>query len=200
MSARPPVPGGCEPQAAAPRAGALVLVVGPSGAGKDTLINAARAACTGDAGIAFVRRAVTRDASLSEDHVSLSDAAFDDAVANGAFSFFWEAHGHRYGIPVEIEAVLAAGGCVVCNVSRTIVGALRQRYPQCRVVLVTAPAEVCRARVAGRKRSSDGDPAGRLAREAPSPAALGAALVIDNSGTVEEAAAALVGFLRTPWR
>lgn len=180
----------------APATGALVLVVGPSGAGKDTLIGAARAACAGDRGIVFARRAVTRDASPSEDHASLSDAEFDAALARGAFSFSWQAHGHRYGVPAAIEADLVAGRSVVCNVSRTVVATLRERYPRCRVVLVTAPEEVRRARLAGRERASDGDPDRRLGRSAPGPAELRPAVVIDNIGTVAEAAAALVGFLQ----
>jgi ribose 1,5-bisphosphokinase len=176
--------------------GCLVLVVGPSGAGKDTLLNAARAACAGDGGIHFVRRGVTREASAAEDHASFTETAFAEALADGAFSFWWEAHGLRYGVPVSIEADLAAGLTVVCNVSRTIVAGLRERYPQCCVVLITAPEEVRRARVAARDRAGDGDPAKRATRAAPGVEELRPTLVIDNTGTIEEGMATLLGFLR----
>jgi ribose 1,5-bisphosphokinase len=178
--------------------GCLVLVAGPSGAGKDTLLAAARAACAGDGSIRFVRRGVTREASAAEDHASFTEAAFAQALADGAFSFWWEAHGLRYGVPVSIEADLAGGLTVVCNVSRTIVAGLRQRYPQCCVVLITAPEEMRRARVAARDRASDGDPIKRAKRAAPAVEELRPALVIDNTGTIEEGAAALLGFLRKP--
>jgi ribose 1,5-bisphosphokinase len=178
--------------------GCLVLVVGPSGAGKDTLLAAARAACAGDGSIRFARRGVTRQASSAEDHASFTEAAFAEALADGAFSFWWEAHGLRYGVPVSIEADLAAGLTVVCNVSRAIVADLRDRYPQCRVVLITAPEEVRRVRVAARDRASDGDPAKRAKRPAPGMEELRPALVIDNTGTIEEGTAALLGFLRKP--
>ena len=79
--------------------GRLVLVVGPSGAGKDTLIAHARAACRQDATVVFPRRAVTRPASAFEDNECLSEADFRQAEANGAFAFWWSAHGHMYGIP-----------------------------------------------------------------------------------------------------
>jgi ribose 1,5-bisphosphokinase len=83
--------------------GRLVLVVGPSGAGKDTVINGARAALASDPRIVFPRRVVTRPSSASEDHDSLSDKAFDCAVSNGAFALHWEAHGHKYGVPRTID-------------------------------------------------------------------------------------------------
>jgi ribose 1,5-bisphosphokinase len=179
--------------------GFLVLVVGPSGAGKDTLLNAARAACVGDGNISFVRRGVTREASAAEDHASFSEAEFTKALADGAFSFWWEAHGLKYGVPVSVEADLAAGLTVVCNVSRAIVADLRARYPQCCVVLITAPEEVRRARLSARERASDGDPARRATRAAPGVEELRPALVIDNTGTIEDGTAALLGFLRKPW-
>jgi ribose 1,5-bisphosphokinase len=179
--------------------GHLVLVVGPSGAGKDTLLMQARTACASDRTIAFVRRTVTREVSAAEDHESLSDAAFECARADGAFSFWWAAHGLKYGVPVSIEAELAAGLTVVCNVSRHIVADLRERYPQCCVVLITAPEDVRRLRLAARERASDGDAAKRAARPAPAMDELRPTLVIDNTGTVEEGAAALLAFLKGPW-
>jgi ribose 1,5-bisphosphokinase len=195
MTVAAPIP---ESTTVATTPGVLVLVVGPSGAGKDTLLNAARAACADDGTICFVRRSVTRHASTSEDHASFSEVEFEKALADGAFSFWWEAHGLKYGVPVSIEAGLAAGLTVVCNVSRNIVAGLRERYPQCCVVLITAPEEVRRARVAARERGSDGDPVKRAKRAAPGIEELRPALVIDNTGSVEEGAATLLGFLRQP--
>jgi ribose 1,5-bisphosphokinase len=183
------------PAGAAAR-GFLVLVVGPSGAGKDTLLNKARAACAGEGNVSFVRRGVTREASAAEDHVTFTDAAFEQARADGAFSFWWEAHGLKYGVPVSIDADLAAGLTVVCNVSRSIVADLRARYPRCCVVVITAPEDVRRARLAARERTSDGDMAKRATRAAPGLDELRPALVIDNTGTIAEGTTALLAFLR----
>src|SRR3954465_13966152 len=99
--------------------GRLVLVVGPSGAGKDTLLNLARAACAGDRTIVFPRRIVTREASSSEDNRQLAPESFRAALARGEFAVHWEAHGHCYALPRDLDDDIRAGRIVVANVSRT---------------------------------------------------------------------------------
>jgi len=144
--------------------GRLVLVVGPSGAGKDTLLGLARAASADDANIVFVRRVVTREASSAEDNEQMSVEAFRDAKARGAFAVHWEAHGHAYGLPRSIDDDIRAGRAVVANVSRTVIPALRHVYANVVAVAVTAPADVLAERLAMRKRGSDGNITERLAR------------------------------------
>ena len=145
--------------------GRLVLVVGPSGAGKDTLLGLARSACADDKNIVFARRVVTREASSAEDNEQVSFDGFREALARGDFAIHWEAHGHAYGLPRGIEDDVRAGRTVVANVSRTVIPALRHAYANVVVVAVTAPADVLAARLAMRKRGSDGNIAQRLARK-----------------------------------
>jgi ribose 1,5-bisphosphokinase len=171
----------------------LVAIVGPSGAGKDTLLAVARAELGGT--VVFPRRVVTRKASAAEDHESLSESEFAAAVAAGAFAFCWQAHGLAYGIPAAIDDDLRAGRTVVCNVSRNVVGDLRARYACCRVVLVTAPPDVLRARLAARARASDGDILARIARTVATHE-LAADLVIENVGDPREAARPLLDLLQ----
>lgn len=103
------------------RPGALVLVVGPSGAGKDTLMGAAKAALADDPNFVFARRVITRDAMAElEDHDSIDPAGFEAAKAAGAFALSWEAHGLCYGVPIEIDDDIAAGRTLVMNGSRQI--------------------------------------------------------------------------------
>lgn len=146
--------------------GRLVLVVGPSGAGKDTLIQGARESCADDPSVVFPKRVVTRPSSAAEDHDTMSDEAFKTAVADGAFALWWGAHGNQYGIPASIDADIRAGKTVVCNVSRTVVEPARRKYAHVAGVLVTAPADVLAARLAGRNRPSDGAVEARIARSA----------------------------------
>jgi ribose 1,5-bisphosphokinase len=144
--------------------GKLVLVVGPSGAGKDTLLGLAKTACADDRGVVFARRVVTREATGAEDNHETNSAAFREAAGRGDFAVHWEAHGHAYGLYRSINDDIQSGRTVVANVSRTVVPKLRELYSNVLVVCVTAPAEVLAKRIAMRKRGSDGNLARRLAR------------------------------------
>jgi ribose 1,5-bisphosphokinase len=175
--------------------GALVLVVGPSGAGKDTLLGAAQRLLAADKRIVFARRAVTREASASEDNEMVTPAEFESAVAEGRYALWWRAHDQGYGIARAIDDEIGAGRVVVVNVSRTIIGDARLRYQNATVVLITAPAEMLVERLAARGRSSDGDVGERLQR-----ASLGTGgkveLTISNVGAIEDGAKTLAAFLK----
>src|SRR6516165_1390213 len=101
----------------------LVLVVGPSGAGKDTLIEAARLALADDPRFRFVRRVITRPADAGgEAHEAVSEAEF----AARDFTLQWQAHGLRYGIPAAVIDDVGLEQVVVANVSRTVVAEAAQ--------------------------------------------------------------------------
>ena len=144
--------------------GRLVLVVGPSGAGKDTLLGLAKAACAEDSGIVFPRRVITRQASASEDNEEVSAGTFQEALGRGDFAMHWEAHGHRYALLRSIDDDIRAGRTVVANVSRTVIGATRRAYADVVVVSITAPPNVLAERIALRARGSDGGLEQRLNR------------------------------------
>ena len=144
--------------------GRLVLVVGPSGAGKDTLLRLAKAACTDDLNIVFPRRVITREASASEDNEEVSAGTFQEALTRGEFAMHWEAHGHCYALSRAIDDDIRAGRTVVANVSRTVVAAMRRTYADVVVVSITAPPNVLAERIALRARGSDGRIEQRLNR------------------------------------
>lgn len=169
--------------------GRLVLVVGPSGAGKDTLIGLAQTACAGDIKIVFPQRVVTREASSFENNEAVNPIRFGQMLAHGDFAFQWEAHGLRYGVPRSIVDDVKAGRAVVVNASRTIIEFARRSYANVTVVSVTAPPEILAQRLAARARSSDGQLDGRLRRAVAAPAA---DVVINNIGRAEDHAAELL--------
>lgn len=171
--------------------GRLVLVVGPSGAGKDTLIGLARAACADDGNVVFPRRVVTRQASSFEDNEQTSLDAFWRAQMKGEFAVYWEAHGHCYALRRAIDDDIRAGRTVVANVSRSVVGAMRCAYAGVTVVSITAPPDVLAGRLAARARDSDGGIAGRLGR-AVDDAAAAPDVTIVNVGSADSHARELL--------
>lgn len=175
--------------------GRLILVVGPSGAGKDTLLGLARAACADDGSIVFPRRVVTREASSFEDNEQVSLDAFRQGRSQGDFAVHWEAHGHCYALSCAIDDDIRARRTVVANVSRTVVQALRRAYADVVVILITAPAEILAERLAARARSSDGRLADRLGR-AVDDAATAPDVTITNVGSVEQHARELVRVIK----
>jgi ribose 1,5-bisphosphokinase len=164
--------------------GKLVLVVGPSGAGKDTLIGLAKDFSAGNDRLVFPQRTVTRPSSAFEDNLATSPDEFEATRNRNAFALHWRAHGHAYGIPRSIDNDLRAGKTVIVNVSRTIIAEARVRYAKVIVVLVTAPPEVLAERLAARKRASDADVGERLQR-AELDTGFVADIVINNVGDAE---------------
>ena len=173
--------------------GRLVLVVGPSGAGKDTLIGLAQAACADDPGVVFPQRVVTREASSSENNAAVSQTMFGQMLAHGEFAFQWEAHGLRYGVPHAIVDDIRGGRVVVVNVSRTIVELARRSYANVTVVSITAPADILAQRIAGRGRASDGQVEGRVRRMV---VAAEPDVVINNIGPAKDHASQLLRVIR----
>src|SRR5256885_4380709 len=175
--------------------GKLVLVVGPSGAGKDTLLGLARAACVDDGNIVFPRRVVTREASSSEDNEQMSPDAFKQALKQGKFAMNWEAHGHCYALPRAIDDDIRAGRTVVVNVSRTVIGEMRRAYADVLVVSITAPPNVLAERIAMRARSSDGRLESRLGRTVEDASAVPDVTIV-NVGSAEYHARQLVRIIK----
>lgn len=179
------------------RHGVFVAVVGPSGAGKDTVIGYARALFADESRLEFVRRVITRPSdAASEDHDTLADAAFVEAEADGAFAISWEAHGLRYGLPADVDWSVANGHVAVANVSRAIIPVLRERYANLAIVEITASPDVLAERLAMRGRESRGEVLARLARSVSVTLTGPGVTSIDNSGARELAGERFAEILR----
>ena len=169
------------------KSGRLVLLVGPSGAGKDTILAYARTHLANYPQCVFARRIITRPAGPDEDYESVSVATFKQR----RFALSWSAHGLCYGISMDIEADLAVGKTVIANVSRTIIPQARETY-NCLVIEITAPIAILAQRLAQRGRETEDDIAKRLAG-ANTPAM--ADVTIINDGLPEAAGAMLLAHL-----
>ena len=177
--------------------GVFVAVVGPSGAGKDSLISYARRRLGGEGAIEFVRRVVTRQSDgATEDHDSLAEEEFSAAEARGEFALSWRAHGLSYGLPARVDRGIESGHVMVANLSRAAIPALNRRYANVVIVEVMADPEILASRIAGRARESAGDVASRLARQARIDAGDATVVRLDNGGALEIAGERLVDLLR----
>ena len=177
--------------------GTLVLVVGPSGVGKDSLIAHVRGALAGDGDSVPPPGSTPRAAGdAAEAHAPLDEARLGGMVAPGAFALHWRAHGLGYGIPASIAGDLAAGRHVVANVSRAVIPDARRRFPPVRVVSVTAPAALLAERLANRGRESGEGIESRLDRAALYAVDGPGVVVLDNAGPIAEAGGRFLALLR----
>lgn len=173
----------------------LILVVGPSGAGKDTLLTGVREALGEHGGFRFVRRVITRPGDLGEeDHESVTVQEFELREQAGDFALSWRAHGLHYGIPADISFDLARGRVVVANVSRAVIAEAAEQFPVA-VIEITAPPAVLAERLDRRGREDREDVARRLARaiEVPLPVQR---LRVDNDGSREQGVERLLAAIR----
>ena len=177
-------------------AGTMVVVVGPSGAGKDSVMSYAARHFTGEGRVQFVRRVITRPADAGgEVHEAIDVDGFARRQADGGFAVSWDAHGLSYGIPCETLAQLADGVTLVANGSRSALPAFAAAYPRLKVVLVTARPDILAARLAARGRESAEAISKRLDRAIPEIVVAADTVIIDNSGALEEAGDTFVSLL-----
>lgn len=177
------------------RSGRLIYVMGPSGAGKDSVIGFARSAGN-PARIAFAHRYITRPpVADAENHIALSDAEFDRRRQAGWFALNWHSHGLRYGIGREIDLWLDSGCAVVVNGSRAYLAQAAQLYPDLLPVLVTAPLAVRLARLEARNRESGGDIQARIDRQVDLGTLTDRIVEIENGQALATAGAAFLRLL-----
>ena len=169
------------------RPGILFVVVGPSGAGKDTLMDGAREALADSGRFAFARRLITRLADAGgEDHEAIDEAGFAALAASGGLVVSWNAHGLHYGLRASLRDELASGRHIVANGSRGVLQTLAAAVPRLIIINVTASPEILAARLASRGRETADDVAARLARKPPQWPAGIETITVENNGAVEE--------------
>jgi ribose 1,5-bisphosphokinase len=180
-------------------AGKLVYMVGPSGSGKDSLLQALANDLPG--GCLIMKRVITRpENSPGEVADSVSMQVFEQIEAQGGFSMSWRANGLAYGIPKDLDRHLAEGKTVLVNGSRSYCTHVSQLYPDVIIVLVAVKPELLRQRLVNRGRESLQEITLRLERNSCFEQVLQNKLslqqlsffLLDNSGDLKQA----VGQLR----
>ncbi len=177
--------------------GTFIAVVGPSGAGKDSVMRGVAAELPD---VTIARRVITRPPDPSEDFLSVDPAAFEAMKAEGAFALDWQAHGLAYGIPASVSETLVAGGSVFANLSRAAVPAAITRFDPFMTLLITASRATLAARLAARGRETKEDIARRLERASFALPDVFPVTIIHNDGTLQQAVDQALAALAHPVR
>ncbi|POA48231.1 phosphonate metabolism protein/1,5-bisphosphokinase (PRPP-forming) PhnN [Pseudomonas sp. MPR-ANC1] len=179
--------------------GRLIYLMGPSGSGKDSLIEAAREPLRA-LNCEVMRRVITRSAeSVGEDAIGVTPEEFEQCQRAGDFSLAWQANGLAYGIPAQMDERLKSGRHVLVNGSRANLRQALERYPTLLPVLLTVKDEVLRERLLRRGRETLEQIDARLARNtlfkdrrsSDEPVHL-----IDNSGALADAVNQLLEWIK----
>ena len=178
--------------------GCLILIVGPSGVGKDSLIDGAREALLGDPRFDFAIRDINRPQTAGgEAHRTVTDEAFIALEAAGGYVLSWQAHGLNYGIPKAYEAALSRGTCVVANVSRTVIEQARELYRPLAIIKISAPEDLLRQRLMARGREGAAEIEGRIRRAGEFDVNGPDVVELSNDSPLEIGIARLVNILRS---
>ncbi len=160
----------------------IVLVVGASGTGKDSLLRIGRQHFQHHPDIVFIRRYITRPPDGHEDNYYLDTTAFSCLQQQNFFLSHWQAHGNHYGIghhQIQDHALS------ICSVSRTVIKDIEKQFPgRVTVLEVTLPAEILRTRLHQRGREDEAGINKRLVR-AEIHTTAGRLIRFDNSDPLE---------------
>jgi ribose 1,5-bisphosphokinase len=171
----------------------LIAVVGPSGVGKDTVMEAVASAVPG---VSLVRRVITRPSQAGgEDFEGVSREEFDRRVASGAFCLWWDAHGLSYGIPRSEVEGKPDGSVALVNLSRAVLDNARETFDGFRVLSLIASPETLAARLGARGRESAEDIARRLERAGLNRPEGDDVIEVWNDGALEETVATILAAL-----
>ncbi|HAT1572392.1 TPA: ribose 1,5-bisphosphokinase [Kluyvera cryocrescens] len=146
--------------------GKLLWLMGPSGSGKDSLLEVLRQQEHSD--LLVAHRYITRPASAGcENHIALSEQEFFTRAGRNLLALSWHANGLYYGVGVEIDLWLHAGFDVVVNGSRAHLAQAKARYASALLpVCLQVSPDILRERLQARGRENGVEIAARLERAA----------------------------------
>lgn len=143
----------------------MIVVSGPSGTGKSTIVNGVRARTDARFSVSATTRA-PRDGEVDGvDYRFVSTEAFQRMLDEGDLLEWAEYSGYLYGTPrSEVLYLVAAGHDVVLDIENEGAKQIRASYPEALLIFIRPPdlAEL-RHRLEGRGDTSQEDMAKRLA-------------------------------------
>lgn len=174
--------------------GRLIAVVGPSGVGKDSVMEGLHSAIPG---LHVVRRVITRPPDLGgEIYDAATVTQFATLVEDGAFAVHWRAHGLHYGIPITVKYQLGRGTDCLVNFSRKALTQAAGIFPRLLVLNITAKPETLAYRLAARGRETEEEIEKRIAQaDKPLPDGLDV-IHLANDGPLSQTIARAVALLQ----
>lgn len=171
----------------------IVLIVGASGTGKDSLLRSARSYYQNDPRFCFARRYITRPADANEDNFYIDRAGFQILKNHGYFITDWSANGNLYGIPWS-----ATENCpeatLFCSVSRTAIRSFEKQFPQVSAIQITARPEMLLDRLTKRGREDSDAIKKRIAR-AQEPCRAKNLILFDNTAPLSKTTISFIDLL-----
>lgn len=170
----------------------IILIVGPSGVGKDTLLRAARKKLKENECFNFVKRYITRKPDSNEKNFYLKDKAFFLLKQSSYFLSSWEAHDNYYGIAKEC----IQPGVNIISTSRGHIKDFEHIFEDVTTVHVTIPKALLLSRLRLRGRESEAQIMARLKRMYDNIEAR-ECVEFDNSLSFEESTTAFVQLIKS---
>lgn len=143
----------------------LVYVVGPSGAGKDSLLGWLKERLPSHLPIHWSRRTITRASGVGgENHESVDANEFERMLTKDDLGMHWFANGLHYGIRHSELEWLQKNHWVFVNGSRAHLPLAAQKFPGMVILHITASEAVLRERLILRGRESSDNIEARIQR------------------------------------
>jgi len=168
--------------------GLLILVVGNSGSGKDSIMKGVKERFPSELkSLHLTQRFITRPSSDTEDNIAVTPEDFKKMSLQGGFALEWHIYGLDYGVPIEIDDWMKKAHPVLVNVSRSIVKKARDIYQNILVVFIEVPFEITLKRIKERARESGRRLEERIQRAKKNQSFPDADYIVDNSGDLDDA-------------
>lgn len=176
--------------------GRLIYLMGPSGSGKDSVIEYARERCSAQH-VIFSHRYITRPTTMGlEIHVPLTPDEYQARLDANLFAMAWDSHGYRYSVGAELDLWLETGFHVVVNGSRAYLEEATKLYPNLIPCLISVDGSILRDRLLARGRETMDQIQSRLNRANKYTCHHPNLQKIDNSGEVSAAGKELISLIK----
>lgn len=165
----------------------VILIVGASGVGKDTLIKSIKNKVEAN----FIKRYITREPDSNESNYYVDEEAFESLEEDNYFISTWKAHGNRYGI----AATHIKNGLNIISISRGAIKDFEDSYDGVTTINITIPKEELYKRLKTRGRESEEEITKRIDRSYPLISAENL-IEFDNSKPIEESSLDFINLIQ----